>query len=224
MKNPHVALAIGVAMLALISCQREDVAIDNSVPVVDNSIMYRCCDGEIDQMLEDPVFIDIYSHFLVSIIEPGVTVFELMDSAYLALIVDRINLCLEQGGDVVACLDSAQFLLTVKGFLANYNLVDSLQSELASRYSHLDPDEFYQVFLGAFQIRLEEDLAELFGGDLRQIPCYLTYQKAIVKSWTDFIDGVVTLDPLAIPHLYRDLTMARITFCDCLYNEYGTGC
>ena len=218
MKNPHLAFAFGVVLLALVGCQREDVAVSNTPKQPDGSLELRCCDGDVNTFMDDPVFIDAYFNWRTGIIEPGLTVFEAMDSSYLNYLVARITICLEERDDIVSCLDSVNYLLTAKGFLETFQLIDSLNSVLRDNYDYLSDEEFDAIYFEALVQSFLEDADE----GLRGLPCYEEFQRDIIKALTDF--SMTLYDPLGPARLARDFGLAMYDYCNCMYSNYNTGC
>ena len=220
MKTPHLVLATFVAMLALYSCQQDVVSIDNPAVSDQHKVELRCCE-DLPPMAEDPIFIDMVNQFFVGLTDPGQTLWSMIDSNYLSLVLANLEECLEEEADHVVCADSLLYWLSVKGFLAWYHNLGEGSNQLYETYGQDDPEGFDRLLSEAFDTLLSErfEVSE----EMRQVPCYEAYQREIFFAITELV-AEVALDPFAIPRFIRDMEAALYDYCNCLYNNYNYNC
>lgn len=221
MPNPQLTIFAVVALMIFSACQREHILGGDPDHVLEDSeIDLRCCPHLTDEILESRNYQDIWDNFHVGLIEPTLNLFEAMDTAYLYGAIRTFEQCVLSGRAPEFCAEDLLDALSVKAFLETINgdAIDSLRHEFAD----IPDDQFYSSLDEAFAASLA-DLA-----DDHRLDCFFEY-RANLRSASESLSKILLASgqfgqAIATAVAVVKIINARLTFCECLYANYGSGC
>ncbi|RLD20963.1 MAG: hypothetical protein DRI69_05120 [Bacteroidetes bacterium] len=215
MKFPHLKLLFFMALLALTSCDKENLELSNDQLTQDPSIGMRCCDDATTDMMEDPRFLDFYDGFTNGVFDPIVAILDEFDSEEFTNELIAFEECTTAGGSYEACLGLSPILTRLIAVLEGFDM--ELLNALIANYDYLDREEINSVILDAVDQSQENQG--------RRLPCFDQFQSDVIDATvamggTSIVTGGV---PAAIGIVVA-IVVARLKFCRCLYSTYGYGC
>ena len=212
MKIPKLTWVLVCAIFTLFSCDQEDVIASDARP---SPLELRCCTDESD-LSDNQTFMDLFGNLQVALLEPANDIIAGLDEEYILSLLDDYEECVEHGTDPSTCLEVFDVLLDVKAYVEGLNtfLLDSLRQQ----YEYLTDREFMQM-IGENLFALTNHEEE------RQLPCFTRYQTAIIGAFIEFAEDLTTNHPsIAAGRLLKNYALAKINYCQCMYNMYGHPC
>ncbi len=214
MKFPHLNLLFFIALLALTSCDKEKVALSNDELTQDSSIGMRCCDDATSQMLEDPRFKDFYDEYTNGVFDPVFAILDEFDIEELNNELIAFEECIESGGSYEDCLGQSPILARLIEVIEGFDM-DMLLT-LQDAFDYLNEDEFITVLIEAFD--------EITPNTDHRLNCFLQFRADIIKVIGAGSIAAIASGGAGLVTLFAGVILAKVNYCNCLYNNYGASC